>query len=141
MHNWIRKYLEDRQQQVVLKGSHSKYVSLSVGIQYGSILETLFILLYINNLPDNIMNNIRIYADDVSHFIDYDDTDEGKEDLQREISQVERWAEEWIIDVNLSKTEALTFSRRRNIYAPALYMKCHAYGSYLSGCYRCDITV
>lgn len=37
---------------------------MTTGIPQGSVLEPLLLMLYINDLPDHISSNIRLFADD-----------------------------------------------------------------------------
>ena len=69
---WITDYLTDRKQRVTIEGASSEFVNLTAGVPQGSILGPLLFLLYINDLPNIIKSNIRIYADDSSLFVDYE---------------------------------------------------------------------
>ena len=57
----------NRQLQVVLDGKSSKEYPVNAGVRQGSILRSILLLLYINYLPDDVICNIAIYADDTTH--------------------------------------------------------------------------
>ena len=58
----ISSFLSNRRLQVVLDGKSSQEYPVNAGVPQGS---TLF-LLYINDLPDDVICNIAIYADDTT---------------------------------------------------------------------------
>ena len=58
--------LSNRQLQVVLDGKSSLKYPVNTGFPPGSILGPTLFLLYINDLPDDIVCNIAIYADDTT---------------------------------------------------------------------------
>ena len=62
----IFSFLSNRQLQVVLDGKSSQEYSVNDGVPQGSILCPTLFLLYINDLLDDIICNITIYADDTS---------------------------------------------------------------------------
>ena len=57
-------YLKDRHQHVVLNGTESKWMKVNAGVPQGSVLGPLLFLVYINDLPDNIKSEMRLFADD-----------------------------------------------------------------------------
>ena len=62
----IFSFLSNRQLQVVLDGKSSQEYSVNDGVPQGPILCPTLFLLYINDLLDDIICNITIYADDTS---------------------------------------------------------------------------
>ena len=58
-------FLKERKQRVALNGQDSRWSDVSAGVSQGSILGPLF-LIYINDLPDNLSSNPKLFADDIS---------------------------------------------------------------------------
>ena len=56
-------FLSNRQLQVVLDGKSSQEYPINAGVPQGSILGPTLFLLYINDLPDDFICYIAIYAD------------------------------------------------------------------------------
>ena len=52
----------------MLNGQTSNWKKILAGVPQGSILGPLFFLIFINDIPDGIQSNIKIFADDTSIF-------------------------------------------------------------------------
>ena len=62
---WIKSFLSDRKQRVVVNGSLSTWLSCPTGVPQGSVLGPLLFNLYVNDMPDKLLNSsIFLYADD-----------------------------------------------------------------------------
>ena len=63
---WIQGFLSDRVQQV--NGTHSERANITSGIPQGSVLGPILFVLDINYLPENIVSNVYMFADDTKLF-------------------------------------------------------------------------
>ena len=102
---WIENYLNDRVQRVVLDGFYSSFKPISAGAPQGSVLGPCLFLLYINDIADNLVNNIRLFADDTSLFIVVDnDPNVAVMSLTSDLDKIDIWASTLGVDFNPSKT-------------------------------------
>ena len=62
----ISSFLSNRQLRVVLDGKSSQEYPVNAGVPQCSILGPTLFLLYINDLPDDVICNVAIYADDTT---------------------------------------------------------------------------
>ena len=62
----ISSFLSNRRLRVVLDGKSSQEYSINAGAPQGSIRGPTLFLLYINDLPDDVICDIAIYADDTT---------------------------------------------------------------------------
>ena len=90
--NILIDFLKERKQRVVLNGQHSKWSNISAGVPQGSILEPLLFLIYINDLPDNLSSNPKLFADDTSLFSAVHDKNQSGINLNDDLEKVRNWA-------------------------------------------------
>ena len=62
--DWMKDFLSGRKQQVVVNGESSTKEKVTSGVPQGTILGPLLFLIYINDLPDRVKSQIRLFADD-----------------------------------------------------------------------------
>ena len=69
---FISSFLSNRWLQVVLDGKSSQEYPINAGVPQGSILGCTIFLLYINDLPDDVICDITIYPDDTTLYFKCD---------------------------------------------------------------------
>ena len=52
----------------MLNGQHSSWADVKAGVPQGSILGPLLFLIYINDLPNGLNSNAKLFADDTPLF-------------------------------------------------------------------------
>ena len=62
----ISSFPSNRRLRVVLDGRSSQEYPVNAGVHQGYILDPTLFLLYINDLPDDLICDIAIYADDTT---------------------------------------------------------------------------
>ena len=62
--SWIKSFLNNRTQTVVNDGKQSRTAPVTSGVPQGSVLGPILFMAYINDLPDNITSQVRLFADD-----------------------------------------------------------------------------
>ena len=62
----IPSFLRNRRLRAVLDGKSSQKYPVNVGVHQGSVLGPTLFLLYINDLRDDVICDIAIYADDTT---------------------------------------------------------------------------
>ena len=67
--NWIRAFLGNRSQTVVLDGEESGSVPVTSGVPLGSVLGLILFLIYTNDLPDELASKVRLFADDTAVYL------------------------------------------------------------------------
>ena len=86
LHSCITSFLTGRSQKVIVEGSESESAPVISGVPQGSVLGPLLVLLFINDLPDNMGYNTRLFADDCIVYRtirDHADQEAPHEDLVR----------------------------------------------------------
>jgi len=61
---WLEDFLVSRLMKVGIRGIYSQLQAVLSGVPQGSMLAPLLFLLFINELPSWIMNEMRMFADD-----------------------------------------------------------------------------
>ena len=120
---WFRNYLADRYQRVVIEGKESAWGEIKAGVPQGSVLGPLLFLVYINDITNVVKSNIRLFADDTTIFIEVENPETAAELLNKDLSAVSKWAEQWLVTFSPPKTESMLISlKNSDIAHPSLYL-------------------
>ena len=88
----LENYLSGRLQRVILNGQTSSWRPILAGVPQGSILGPLLFLIYINDLPNELKSNAKLFADDTSLFNIANDENGSVNVLNSDLSLISKWA-------------------------------------------------
>ena len=122
----ISSFLSNRRLRVVLDGKSSQEYPVNARVPQGSILGPTLFLLYINDLPDDVICDIAIYhrfyhiylssilSDDTTLYSKCDQASdlrqlESASELESDLQETVDWSRKWHVDFNAGKTQLIFF--------------------------------
>ena len=125
-------FLSNTRLRVVLDGKSSQEHPVNAGVPQGSILGPTLFLLYINDIADDVIYTIAIFADDTFF---YSKCDQGSDlwqqlrfglielasEVESDLRDTVDWGRKWVIDFNAGKTQLVSFNWSNN--TGAIYVK------------------
>ena len=111
---WIKSFLTDRKQLVKVDQARSTTDSVVSGIPQGSVLGPLLFVVYINDLPENVISSILLFADDTKIFKEVNSIDDSLT-IQKDINELELWSKNWLLKFHPDKCHVLTLGKYWNI--------------------------
>ena len=106
---WIRAFLSDRTQQVIVNGEASQCKDVTSGIPQGSILGPLLFVIFINDLPSQVKSDIFLFADDTKIFRTINSIGD-KDTLQNDITTMVKWADTWQLEFHPDKCVSMSIN-------------------------------
>ena len=91
----FQSFLNDKQQRVVLDGQHSNWAPVLADFLQGLILGPLLLLVYINDLIDNLESPVKLFADDISLFSTVSDSSKSNQLLNDYLQKISDWTFRW----------------------------------------------
>ena len=79
--DWVRDFLTGREQLVRVGNYYSGRTKVTSGIPQGSILGPVLFTLFINDLPDTIKSNCKVFADDTKIYNEVGNSNINQDDL------------------------------------------------------------
>ena len=105
---------------MVLDGTSSQEYPVNAGVPQGSILGPTLFLLYINELPDDVICDIAIYADYTTLYAKCDQASdlwqqlELTSKLESDLQDTVDWGKKWLVDFNAANTQLVSFDWSNN---------------------------
>ena len=93
---WVKDFLANRKQRVVINGIKSTEGEVTSGIPQGSVLGPLLFVIYINDLPRGLSTVAKMFADDTKVYV-RSDTVDGAKQLQQDIDKLQEWTDKWLL--------------------------------------------
>ena len=103
---WIKDFLDARSQYVCINGVKSSKVGVISGVPQGSVLGPILFLYYINDMPDHVNCDIKIFADDTKIY-SISSSEEMCSSLQSSLDSLVEWCENWLLSLNSDKCQVL----------------------------------
>jgi len=100
--DWIKNFVLQRSQCVVVEGQQSDLTKVTSGVPQGTILAPLLFLCFINDLPNNISSKIKLYADDVLLYATIH-TEQDCYQLQKDLDSLGKSSDKWKMVFNPQK--------------------------------------
>ena len=123
---WVKDFLKDRHQRVVIRGTASSAFKVTSGVPQGSVLGPILFLIFINDLPLRITSPLNLFADDSKIFTrivtnkkNKQKIGDGKEVLQDDLNKVLEWAKMWKMEFIIDKCKMMHLGRKnpKNTYS------------------------
>ena len=115
----LESFLKERSLKVVLDGQSSPLYNINAGVPQGSVLGPTLFLVFINDLPDEVLSRIGIYADDTTLYSSLGKAEvfervESAAELEFDLQSIVEWGNRWLVSFNATKTKLLSFNRHRD---------------------------
>ena len=111
VHGWIKAFLSDRSQRVIVNGSPSDWTSVTSGIPQGSVLGPILFVIYINDLPKRVQSDAYLFADDTKIFKTiYKESD--CEMLQDDLDYLQGWSDTWLLKFHPDKCKVMQIGNK-----------------------------
>ena len=88
--NILVDFLNNRKQRIVLNGQTSHWIDVKASVPQGSIMGPLLFLIYINNRPEGLITNAKLFADDASLFSVVRDIAASTEELNNDLRNISK---------------------------------------------------
>ena len=111
--NRVLDFLNDREQRVVLGNAQSKWSPVTSGIAQGSKLGPLCFNIFINDLPDQLINKSILYADDGKIFCKITPDEILKKTMQKDLNSLSQWCTNWSMNLYPDKCRVIHFKNNR----------------------------
>ena len=98
----------------------SQEYPVNAGVLQGSIIGTNLFLLYINDLLDDVICNIAVYADNTTLYSKCDQASdlwqqlELASELESDLGDTVDWGKKWLVDFNAGNTQLVSFDWSNN---------------------------
>jgi hypothetical protein len=113
IYNWIKQWLENRKQRVVVNGHFSDWSHVCSGVPQGSVLGPQLFNIYINDIENNIRSKLVKFADDTKVGKVVNNIEQAKE-FQSDLDEFSNWSKDWLMEFNYEKCVCLHLGKKNN---------------------------
>ena len=120
--SWVRSFLTNRQQRVVLRGHYSSWTAVVSGVPQGTVLGPILFLIYINDITRNVESQSKLFADDMKVYKALRNVHEDTQILQDDLNALEQWSPDWQLSFNTTKCEVMRISQKNDTSSPGYHL-------------------
>ena len=135
MLEWVRAFLGSRSQRVVIDGEESESIPVTSGVPQGSVLGPILFLIYINDLPEEVYSQVRLFADDTALYLTLESEDDSST-LQNDLNILSAWETRWDMGFNPSKCQVVHVTGSKKPVKKRL----HTAWTGLGVCHECEVS-
>ena len=96
----IKSFLHKKCQRVILNGQSSRSLSIRAGVPQGSVLGSLFFLIYINDIPKGLNPEVKFFADYTFLFSIVNCINTSASKPNSDLLKMQDWAYQWKMSFN-----------------------------------------
>ena len=109
--NWIQAFLSSRTQTVLVNGKQSKQAPVLSGVPQGTVLGPLLFLAYINDMPECVSSDLRLFADDSLLYRRIKSVEDATI-LQQDLDKLQEWESKWLMQFHPEKCFTLRVTKK-----------------------------
>ena len=110
--SWIEDFLSGRKQLVLVEGATSLEAEVASGVPQGTVMGPLLFLVFINNLPDSVSSNVKLFTDDCLLYRTINSVHDSIA-LQQDLASLEQWEHNWQMAFHPQKCTTIRITKKR----------------------------
>ena len=103
---WIKDFLSSRRARVRVRGGFSSWFWVISGVPQGSVLGPLLFLLFVDDLPNWVKCQMKMFADDIKIWSIVKKASDSAF-LQNDLDCLMNWSDEWLLRFNCEKCKVM----------------------------------
>ena len=119
-HDWIRSFLNGREQRVMVNEIPSRWEPVLSGIPQGLVLGPVLFIIYINSMTDVVQSPLLLFADDATLYREIS-TVEDQLVLQKDLEELRTWSKTSLLEFNAEKCVKMTLTSKKKTTSERTY--------------------
>ena len=114
--NILNDFLTNQRQRVVLNGQYLSWVDIRAGVPQSPILGPVSYMTYVNDLPNGLKRECKLFSDDISLFSVAHDVNPSASDIKKDLKLTSDWAFQWKMSFNADpskQAQEIIFNRKK----------------------------